>query len=419
MASIEIANVQRVRVWSETTFATDGTGTLGNFTDVPIREGSAQIVLTTDSLDPQQMVQSRAEYREEVLGKKSATMALTLNLSPTGTAASTSTQAVTSALGVILKAVMGGEFLGQGSTSSTGSSATVVNVQSGHGSRFSVGGLLGWANSSGIVEWREIESISTDAITLKHALSGSPANTNAIYSAATYYITENPSESLQFFVQTYDNDEIDQVTLLGGQCVGGMQIAIDPTGAQLPSVTFNFTFANYIVGDSNAGGNVAIGVASYSAYSPIVGHAGEFRAWTVGASTLSTSTRVHVSALAFNPAVSFVPVTSPSGTNTILRWRGGRLSPPAEGSFTTYFDGWDWWTARDNKADRAIQYTMGTAAGSSVVLTAPTVQIVNPQRAADASQLAAQTIAWKARRDSDVGSSTSDIARSPFRIHIC
>ena len=51
------------------------------------------------------------------------------------------------------------------------------------------------------------------------------------------------------------------------------------------------------------------------------------------------------------------------------------------------------------------------------MISAPTVQIVNPQRVADGSQIAAETIAWKARRDTDVGSSVTEIAKSPFRIH--
>jgi hypothetical protein len=65
--SIEVHSVQRLRVWSESSFAADGTGTLANYTDVPMREGTGTMTLTLDSLDPMQSVQSRVEYREEVL----------------------------------------------------------------------------------------------------------------------------------------------------------------------------------------------------------------------------------------------------------------------------------------------------------------------------------------------------------------
>jgi len=46
------------------------------------------------------------------------------------------------------------------------------------------------------------------------------------------------------------------------------------------------------------------------------------------------------------------------------------------------------------------------------------VQIVNPQRVADGSQLAGQTVAFKGRRDTDTGASTTALAKSPVRIHL-
>lgn len=411
--SVEIHNVAALRVLSEASFAADGTGTLANFTYVPFREGSAQMTLTTDSLDPQQSVQSRYEYREEVLGKRSATLSFTMNLAPTGTAAASGQAATAGALGLLLKAVMGGETKGTGTTF-TGGTATAPTVTSAAG--FAAGQVIGWANSAGTVEWREIESIATNTITLKHAFSASPTNAQVAYAAATYYFTEDPSESLQFLVEGVESD--DRWLLLGGQCVGGMTIAVDPSGAALPAVTFNFTFANYKTSAETTGTITgSLGDATYSSYSPIVGHAGEFRIFTVGAATLDSTSLVHVSACAFNPKIVFVPVPSPSGTNTVYRWRAGRSAPPAEGTFTTFFENLDWFTARTSKADKHVQYTMGTAAGEAVILTAPTVQIVNPQRAA-AGELAGQTVAWKARRDTDVGSSTTALAKAPFRIHV-
>lgn len=415
--SIEVHAVQRAKVYVEGTFGADSSASLASFTDLPIREGSAQMTLTIDSLDPQQNVQSRVEYREEVLGKRSATLTFTLNLAPTGVAAGNGIVSVASGLGILLKAALGGEWLDQGTTCTTGSSATAVKAtDTGAAAQFPAGGVLGWVNSSSILEVREIESVSGNTITLKHALSGSPANNDVLYNAATYYMTEDPSQSLAMWVAGRETQ--DQWLLTGGQVVGGFTVAIDPSGAALPSVTFNMTFARWFSQAEMASPAASIGNATYTHHSPIVGHAGEFRVWTVGASTLSTSTRVHASAIAYTPKVAFVPVTSPSGTNTVYRWRASRAAPPVEGSFTTVFEDLTWWTARGNKTDHDVQYTMGQTAGSTVVLSAPTVQIVNPQRVADGQGLAAQTIAWKGRRDTDVGSSTSALAKSPFRIHL-
>ena len=92
--------------------------------------------------------------------------------------------------------------------------------------------------------------------------------------------------------------------------------------------------------------------------------------------------------------------------------------PPVEGSFTTFFQDYTWFTARSSKTDINIAYQMGQAAGSTVVITAPTVQIVNPQRVADGNQLAGQAVAFKGRRDTDTGASTTALAKSPTRIHL-
>jgi len=419
--SIEVHSVQRVRAIIESAgnFAVDQTSSpgLASFFDLAIREGSGQLVLTRDSLDPQQLVQSRVEYRKEVLGKRSATLAFTLNLAPTGVVANASTSTVLSSELSILAAIFGGSTSGTaGSTSSTGSSATVINVQTGHGARFAVGSALGWVNASGVLETREIESISTDAITLKHALSGSPADTNVIYNCVTIHYTEDPATSVQMLVEGVESD--DRWLLLGGQAVGGVQLAIDPSGQALPGLTINMTFADWKQSDETAGTVTGtIGTATYSNYLPIVGHAGELRVFTVGASTLNTSSLVHCSALAFAPAVAYGPVTSPSGKNTIFRWRASRAAPPCTGSWTAPYEALTRWTERNNRTDKAVFYQMGAAAGQTVLLSAPTVQLVNPQRVADGADIAAETIEWKARRDTDVGSSTTELAKSPFRMH--
>jgi hypothetical protein len=419
--SIEVHSVQRVRAIIEAagSFAIDQTSSpgLASFLDLAIREGSGQLTLTRDSLDPQQLVQSRVEYRKEVLGKRSATFAFTLNLAPTGVVANSTTVTVLSNELTILGAIFGGSRSGnEGSTAQSASTATVINVATGHGVRFAAGGALGWVNASGVLETREIESISTDAITLKHALSGSPASSDIIYNCVTIHYTEDPTTSVQMLVEGVESD--DRWLLLGGQAVGGVQLAIDPSGQALPGITVNMTFADWKQSNETAGTVTGtIGTATYSNYLPITGHAGELRVFTVGASTLNTSSLVHCSAIAFAPAVAYGPVTSPSGKNTIFRWRASRAAPPATGSWTSPYEALTRWTERNNRTDKAVFYQMGAAAGQAVLISAPTVQLTNPQRVADGSDIAAETVEWKARRDTDVGSSTTELAKSPFRLH--
>lgn len=417
--SIEVQAVQRIRGFTEVTFGADSSASAGSFTDLPIVEGSATITLTRDEMDPSQLVQSRLEARKRVLGKRSATLSFQLNLSPTGTAAASGVAAVTSALGLVLKNVMGAEVLGTGSTSAAGSTASVVNVSAGTGTRWAnPGTLMGWANSAGVVEWREVEARSTDAITLKRGFSGAPANGNVLYQAATYYFTENPTTSMAFIVEGLESD--DRWLLTGCQAVGGMTIALDLTGGAIPRVTFNFTAARWYASDETSSDlRGTLGTATYTAYNPIVGEAGNFEVWTVGAPTYSTTQSIHVSALAFEPAVAYVPYTSPNGVNTVKQWVASRnADAPVKGSFTLPYESVVWFGHRNSRSDLACQYVAGVAAGSAVILSCPTIQILNPQRQADAAGLAAQVVMFNGRRDTDVGATTTEVAKSPFRIHL-
>jgi hypothetical protein len=414
--SIEIHQVARARMLSESSFAADGSGTLGNYTDVPFREGSCTVELTTDSHDPQQAVQTIDQYRKEVLGKRSAKLTMTLNLAPTGTAAAAATAAVQGALGKLLKASMGGEKLGTGSTAGSGSTASVIAASTGTGSQWESGSAMGWLNSSGQLEVREVQEVDTDDVTVKYAFSGSPSSSDVLYGAATYYLTQDPTESLQFLVAGVEAQ--DRWLLLGGQLTA-IALAVAPDGSALPSLQFTYEFATYLESDETAGSVTgAMGIASYSNYNPIVGHAGDLRAPNVGQVTMLTSHRVHASAIAFTPKFSFVRVTSPSGEMTVLRWRRARVAPVIEGSWTEPFQDLGRWQARDARTDKAVWYQMGRTAAATVMLSAPTVQFVNPQRVADGGGIAATTMAWKGRNDEDVGGATTDLAISPFRIHL-
>lgn len=421
---MEVQAVQRIRflIVSATPTAAigaDSSASLANFVDCPVREGSAQVATNRDEIDPMQLVQHIHEGRERVLGKRAATLTFTMNLAPTGTAAVTGTTAITSPLGRLLKAVMGGEDLAAGSTSATSTAIVLKCSTASHASRWAAGKVVGWSNGT-FVEWRGVKSVSPTAgtVTLKHGFSSAPAAANIFYNAATYYMTADPDTTVDFIVEGLDSD--DRFLLTGGQCVTGIGLTFDLTGAAIPSVTFNFTFANWYA--SNETGSTitgTLGTATYSATSPIVGEAGELRSWTVGASTYVTTSRLHVSAMTWEPHIGFSPVTSPSGRNTIWRWKASRNpDSPVQGTFTIPYEDTTWFANRNSLADKDLMYVAGVAGGSAVVLDAPTIQVLNPQRVADASQLGAQAIAWKGRRDTDVGSSTTDLAKSPFRLHL-
>lgn len=416
--STEVHSVQRLRAYIGA-IGTDSSGSIGSFTDLPMIEGTGNLTLTRDELDPAHLVQHIDEGRERVLGKRKATLSFSMNLAPTGTAATNSVSSVTSPLGMILKAVMGGEQLGEGSVAAAGSTSSVVNVSAGDGAQWAnAGQMMGWTNSAGVVEWREVESRSTDAITLKRAFSGTPQTSDPLYNVATYYMTASPSTVLDFLVEGLESD--DRWLLNGCQLEGGMTIALDLTGGQLPRVTFTFGAASwYSSSETSSSITGTLGTATYSAYNPIVGETGAFEVWTVGTSTYASTQLIPVSACTFEPHINFVAVTAPNGTNTVKEWKKVRnADSPVQGQFTALYEDLTWFNHRNSKTDLAVQYVAGTAAASALILSAPTVQALNPQRVSDAGGMAAQTVMWKGRRDTDVGSSTTDIAKSPFRIHL-
>jgi hypothetical protein len=246
---MEVHAVQRIRfqvVAATPTAAVgaDSSASIGSFIDCPIREGSAQMATNRDELDPMQLVQHIDEGRERVLGKRVATLTFTMNLTPTGTAAVTGTTAITSPLGRLLKAVMGGENLAAGSTSATSTAIVLKCSTASHASRWAAGCVVGWANAAGVTEWRGVESVSPTAgtVTIKHGFSAAPTAAQALYNAATYYMTADPDTTVDFLVEGLDSD--DRFLLTGGQAVTGIGIAVDLTGAAIPTITFNFQFAN-------------------------------------------------------------------------------------------------------------------------------------------------------------------------------
>lgn len=412
--------VQRLRVYTEPagSFAVDHTGTLGDYTAVPAKEGSLTWDTDREMIDPGQLVQYHWDGREKILGKKKWTLSFTMPLAPTGTAASDGVTAVTSALGILLKAVMGGQSLGVGTRAVTGWSSSSGDVDAGEGAGLPAGNAMGWVNSSSVLEAREVEQRSTDTITSKLAFSGTPANTNTLYASATYYLTSDPDTSLQFIVEGLE--QTDRWLLLGGQGSFTLSLPIGDENA-IPEITFTFTGANWMYGDETAGTLTGsdLAISTYSAFQPIAGYAGRLLVQTVGTATFTGAT-VNASAIAVEPAIAYMPVTSPSGTQSVLRWRVQRPAQgvPVKGSFTTYFEDFSRFDWRDNQTDLAFFYQIGTAAGSTVLISIPTAQATKVIRQ-DASGIAGEVISLEGRKDADtVEGSASDLGRSPLRIHL-
>jgi hypothetical protein len=88
------------------------------------------------------------------------------------------------------------------------------------------------------------------------------------------------------------------------------------------------------------------------------------------------------------------------------------------GSFTIPYEAQTWFTSRASRTDHAVALQIGsTTTSGGVLLTAPTAQITDVQKA-DAGGIDSQQVSWKGRLDGDITSATTEIHRSAFRIHL-
>lgn len=411
---------QRMRVYVEPagSYAEDHTGTLGDFVDVPFVEGSAQLTTTQETQNPSHVLQNMLDYQEEVLGKKVWSLTFDLPFYPSGSAVGDGvTASSNSAIHRLLKAVMGGAHLGTGTTVATGGWASSAAGDVAAAAGLSAGGLFGWADSTGFVHTREIESVTSNTVTLKLGLPAAPASGDTVYTGATYYFTQDPDTSLQFIVEGQETE--DRFVILGGQGTVTPTLSLDGT---IQTLQFQLTGTKWLTANNAAGSGTidgsALGKATFSNYRPITSQSGRFLVQTVGTATYSGS-EVDIQALNVSSGMTKEMITSPNGVEGVVRFRMVRASgtPPAEGSFQTYYTARTNWTARDSKDDKAVYYQNGVSAGGIVAVSLPTVQFTDVQR--DGDTIASETVTVKARLDGDTSeTSATDLGRSPARFHL-
>lgn len=415
--SYELNALRSVRVYVEPagSYATDNSATPADFIDLPITEGYGPPAPARELLDPM-LAQVRADGRaERVLGKRSATAQLACLLASHGVdmvGNETPPPSTTWALRRMLTAIMGAATVTGNEASATtvqaGTTTTVVNVTTNHGDRWAGGRLIGCQVTSGssAIEWREVLSVSTDAVSVKEAFSATPVTGTSVRGGVTFTPTEDPDTSLQFIAQGVET--ADNMLLRGMQ--GGFQIEAKP--GQLAKITFDLKGAAATKLSDHSG----INVPSISNWAPVACVASELTVPTVG-----STTRVPVLASDFAMTLGFTyePITGYAGTETIIRMRRQRPRDGvlARGTFTVPYEDGTWITARDDREDRAIFMQLGNTAGASWLLSVPTVQIVDVQRAAGATGISSQVVSWESRLDSSAVASTTPFSYAAFRLH--
>jgi len=408
--SLELATIKTCRVAVEPAGSYGVDIALGaSFQNLPVTEDFAMPAPEREMLDPMVAQALLDSASIKVAGKRSGSMKVDLvlgshGLDTDGTVAAPSK--ATWPLRAMLETVLGGysspTALGSLVTVQAASTTTLVNVTAGDGALLTRGQAIG-VLCNGVMEVKEILSIATNAVSLREACSATPTGT--IRHAATFFATQNPSDSLQFELL---GAELDDHFRFSGAQIKGFSIEAKP--GMLPKISFDLAGRGVVSIAAHSG----LAEATFANYSPIVASGG-----CITVATFGSTTRVDplVSDFSCSFDIGYEPVTSYCATDNIVRMRrkraaGGRL---AKGTFTIPYEDTTWITARDNRTIRAINFQIGSAVGATMLLSFPRVQIVGVKRASSGTNLAGQTIEWEALQDTL--DATTDLGRASARLH--
>lgn len=412
--------IKRLRLYEEPngSFATDHSGTMGDFIGCPFVEGSLSFSLNRAVLPVGHSQQHIDGMAEKVLGIKTWELSYQMNMETVDTKAGNGVTIAQGALGRMLKIGMGGERLGVGDTFAVSAGTNAFDVTTG--ARWVAGSAIAGATGAGnALEVRVIESISSNTVTLKHNFTETTVNTETAWNSATYYLETGDGDTItsaQFALEGLEQD--DRWLLMGGQLTG---LAIEAGPGIVPTMTFTWQGVDWDYADgTDTSGTLTgstLGIETYADAKPLVVKDSELRVFTNGTATL-TSTLIDAPAYTFAPNIQHAAHFAPGGTETVKTWIRLHQPPVISGTIQRPYEGTGWKDAMEGLTNLGIFLQIGTSTtDGAVCIDVPTVQVTNWQRV-DIGGIAGEEITWEARQDSDVGSSVTDIALSAFRVHI-
>jgi hypothetical protein len=160
-----------------------------------------------------------------IQGNKSCSAKLTAGLRVDGTQLLAAGSASTPWLGILLKALLGGEAAAAGSTIASAASGTSITVGAGHGARFKIGTWVA-VDVAGTLEAARVINVSTDTLTLRPALSGTPSASAIVVNSYTYFPTETNTQTL-YLQHAKAQDATAHKWSLGG-LIGSLAISLPP-----------------------------------------------------------------------------------------------------------------------------------------------------------------------------------------------
>ena len=420
----EIESLSRLR------FAIEPTGSYAiinsvtaSFTDIKILEATIELIgeqLTNETV--QQRIDRQAF---NINSRRRCNLSFTSYLNGTGVSASKGITAVASPVGSILKTVMGKETFGVGGgiVSLGGNRKYVTDFTTAAGSAF---GCVNPTNNR--LECIRVLKTSTVQHTASVGFSFTPASASIAYAAANYAFNQDPSSSLQFFVEGSRNTN-DRWNLMGLN--GGFSLKTEI--GQLPTITFDFKEgANWA---SSSQGSL-LQTANYTDATPPPFVDGLVYLNSINTDLVSAGealSPIDVASFEITPNVSYTSVMSERGVNNILRKRRERSVPVATGKFISYYEDTNYFAVKDNITSTTtnsiggtrlvdIGFQVGTIPGQTVFISMPACQLTNVNRV-DAGGLAGVEVSFACFEPTHAVPANTlvveeqDAAFSPLSIH--
>ncbi len=408
--AFEQMDIERLRMISETTFGADATGTIGNLFDV--RYDSAEANPSKEMLPEGRTVQRMFTRPLGILGKASCDLTVKGKLygrNATLVAADANPTVPAGSLGKILKAIWGGWAGGKGTTITTG--ATTTSFPVADATPFSAGRAVG-LTIGGLVEAMEIASIAGSTISGKMAVSGAPADGSVVRGCETFYPTDDPTESLQFLIESNDRDDIWLLKGMQGSIAFEFPASI---AAAIPTWTLSLKGADYAHDDDIATpqGGAALAASTYIDDDPVV----FVKSWILfGDGGVTTRVVLDSPQIQITTAFQYEPVPSVSGVNGIKRWRMVRKLPFAGCKITGYFGDESMWDKRDARTRMQLLVQVGYASKATWLFSLPNLQIVDVKRA-PAAGFRGWEVTCEADSDQYATDQTTELRGAPIRAH--
>lgn len=368
----EITNIGRIRVATELAWATDGTGTMGNFFSVRTDAGSFKEPgpkRATHAVDP--IRSFRGEKRKQELGFKNGTLDAGGQLCSVGTEIANGVTTTKDGISKLFESTCGGYRTGEGSTVASGAGIGGAVVSASDGAQFLEGQLIFVeVGTTALYLPVIVDTRTTDTLTWFPELPAAPSVGGKILNTQMIFETDQPTGTTQWLAEvTRDRDHI--FLYLG--CAGTLALEW-PLGAPVKWSTQQ-QVASWLHDDEIAGvqGGSALTIGySYDAGTPVIGRGNSIHFGPASAATRVTPT---VLDFTFDAGISKTPIPSHNG----VEGRAGYETPSGEpGCTITVLAGTE--TYKDALEAQTLYRIMaqaGNVGGKQIALYLPNVQIID------------------------------------------